>query len=177
MIEKIKMPKTIATFICDKVANFISDYFNNRINDKVDKKEKFSTSQFEREFRKNIEMMEKEIGNLEFAVYQGKQLFENTVRSLSSQGALIKSESINFFGEVQIILNYNFDGVQINGQTNVVTEEYIRKIVNDEADKIFEIDEMKNSSFVALENTKKIQSIRDIVDKGERKLKRLRRDE
>ena len=49
MLEKIKVSKEIIMLMCDKVGGFISDYYNNRINEKREKRTQLSTTQFERE--------------------------------------------------------------------------------------------------------------------------------
>ena len=35
MLEKIKVSKEIIMLMCDKVGGFISDYYNNRINQQI----------------------------------------------------------------------------------------------------------------------------------------------
>lgn len=172
MLGKIKVSKEIIKLMCDKVGSFISDYYNNRINEK---RAQLSTTQFERELRNNLQHLETKIDNVEALVYQSRQLFENSIKSLSRQTDVIRIENVNFFGDVQVTINYNLGGIQINGDGNIITKDFIQRIVNNEANKLFEIEEKsKVSDSPVIENK---SSIKAIVSRGESKLKKLRGDD
>ncbi|OUO75178.1 hypothetical protein B5F53_18485 [Blautia sp. An249] len=175
MFEKIKVSKEIIMLMCDKVCGFISDYYNNRINEKAETKRQLSTTQFERELRNDLQYLETKIDNVEAFVYQSRQLFENSIKSLSRQTDTIRIENMNFFGDIQVTINCNLGGIQINGDGNVVTKHFIQQIVNNEADELFEAEKsflIDNSP--VFENKK---SIKEIISIGENKLKKLRGDD
>lgn len=175
MLEKIKVSKEIIMLMCDKVASFISDYYNNRINEKREKKVQLSTTQFERELRNDLQYLEAKMDNIEALVYQSRQLFENSIKTLSHQTDAVIIENINFFGDVQVTINYNLGGVQINGDGNVITKHFIQQIVSNEADELFEVEEGFFIGNSPVSEDKK--SIKEIISRGEKKLRKLRGDD
>lgn len=176
MLEKIKVSKEIIMLMCEKVGGFISDYYNNRINEKKEKRAQLSTTQFERELRSNLQHLETKIDNVEAFVYQSRQLFENSIKSLSRQTDVIRIGNINFFGDVQVTINCNLGGIQINGDRNVITKDFIQQIVNNEANELYEVEEKSivSDSQVMIENK---SSIKAIISRGENKLRTLRGDD
>ena len=175
MLEKIKVSKEIIMLMCDKVGGFISDYYNNRINEKREKRTQLSRTQFERELRNNLQHLETKIDNVEAFIYQSRQLFENSIKSLSRQTDVIRIENINFFGDVQVTINCNLGGIQINGDGNVITKDFIQQIVNNEANELFEIEE--KSIVIDSPVIENKSSIKAIVSRGESKLRKLRGDD
>lgn len=174
MLDKIKVSKEILMLMCDKVGGFISDYYNNRINEKREKGTQLSTTQFERELRNNLQQLETKIDNVEAFIYQSRQLFENSIKSLSHQTDVIRIENMNFFGDVQVTINCNLGGIQMNGNGNVITKDFVQQIVNNEAKELFEIEEKSVvSDSEVIENK---SSIKAIINRGESKLKKLRGD-
>ena len=175
MFDKILVSKEIIKFMCDKVGSFICDYYNNRINEKRERKAQLSTTQFEREFRNDLQQLEFKVDNMEALIYQSRQLFENSIKNLSDQTDFIKIENLNIFGDVCVTINYNVGEVYINKDLNVITGEHIRKIVNIEAEKMFQVEQAVSECKIPLSNKK--SDILRIVRKGECKIRELREDD
>lgn len=72
-------------------------------------------------------------------------------------------------------INYNVGEVYINKDLNVITGEHIRKIVNSEAEKMFQVEQTVSECKIPLSNKK--SDILRIVRKGERKIRELREDD
>lgn len=72
-------------------------------------------------------------------------------------------------------INCNLGGIQINGDGNVITKDFIQQIVNNEANELFEIEE--KSIVIDSPVIENKSSIKAIVSRGESKLRKLRGDD
>lgn len=166
MIDKIKVGKDIFSFMCNSLSNFFTSYFSNRLSEK--KSDEISEIQFEREFRKNIEEIDQKVCNIEAIVYQEMQLYNNVINKLLSNTTLVKTDKINFYGNVYITINID--------SKSIINLEDLERIIFDSANDLLVIDDNTTTIIDNKEAKSDVTkfSLKRVIDKNINRIKEVR---
>ena len=169
MISKIKIPKDALKFILDKTADFLVNRLSNKIDGREAKSMQLSTNVYERELRKDLEVLKDSIQNLEAVVYHGKRLYEMALSEINNRFENLCSSNINVYGDVSVTVNlcYFADEIQVNGKTNCVSRKDIVDILDTKVTELFVSIENKQS---IIENRTTALRFSDIISKRNNEL-------